>query len=98
MEIELDFHRSIAEATKNPVIIRIVPVIMDAIVKTYRDAPRTSDDHRHASEEHRAVFEAVKAKNPSRAFHAMERHLEMGHQRTLFRLRKKIPTARVKQQ
>jgi GntR family transcriptional repressor for pyruvate dehydrogenase complex len=59
MEIELDFHRSIAEATKNPVIIRIVPVIMDAIVKTYRDAPRTSDDHRHASEEHREIFEAV---------------------------------------
>jgi GntR family transcriptional repressor for pyruvate dehydrogenase complex len=96
MEIELDFHRSIAEATKNPVIIRIVPVIMDAIVKTYRDAPRTSDDHRHASEEHRAVFEAVKAKNPSRAFHAMQHHLEMGHQRTLFRLRKKKPAVRVK--
>ena len=97
MEIELDFHRSIAEATKNPVIIRIVPVIMDAIVKTYRDAPRTSDDHRHASEEHREIFEAVKARNPSRAFYAMEHHLEMGHQRTLFRLRKKsAPAVRTK--
>ena len=97
MEIELDFHRSIAEATKNPVIIRIVPVIMDAIVKTYRDAPRTSDDHRHASEEHREIFEAVKARNPSRAFYAMEHHLEMGHQRTLFRLRKKsAPAVRMK--
>jgi GntR family transcriptional repressor for pyruvate dehydrogenase complex len=97
MEIELDFHRSIAEATKNPVIIRIVPVIMDAIVKTYRDAPRTSDDHRHASEEHREIFEAVKARSPSRAFTAMEHHLEMSHQRTLFRLRKKsAPAVRMK--
>jgi GntR family transcriptional repressor for pyruvate dehydrogenase complex len=86
MEIELDFHRSIAEATKNPVIIRIVPAIIDAIVKTYRDAPRTSEDHRHASEEHRTIFNAVKAKDPSRAFNAMHHHLEMGYQRSLFRL------------
>jgi GntR family transcriptional repressor for pyruvate dehydrogenase complex len=92
MDIELDFHRSIAEATKNPVIIRIVPVIIDAIIKTYRDAPRTSEDHRHASEEHRIIFNAVKAKNPSRAFRAMQHHLEMSYQRTLFRLQgKSVP-------
>jgi DNA-binding FadR family transcriptional regulator len=36
---ELDFHRSIAEATRNPVIMRIIPIIMESIVKTYRDAP-----------------------------------------------------------
>ena len=44
MSIELEFHRSIAEATKNPVIMRIVPIIMDSIVKTYKDAPRTLVD------------------------------------------------------
>ncbi|PKL03477.1 MAG: FadR family transcriptional regulator, partial [Spirochaetae bacterium HGW-Spirochaetae-9] len=32
INVELNFHRSIAEATKNPVIIRLIPIIMDSIV------------------------------------------------------------------
>lgn len=85
MDVELAFHRSIAEATKNPVIVRIVPVIIDAIIKTYRDAPRTNEDHKHALEEHIRITEAVKARDPSAAFKAMEHHLEMSYQRTLLR-------------
>ncbi len=89
MNVELAFHRSVAEATKNPVIVRIVPVILDAIVKTYRDAPRTSEDHRHALEEHRLVLEAVKAGDPDEAFRSMEHHLEMSYKRTLLRFKDK---------
>jgi len=87
MEIELDFHRSIAEATKNPVILRIVPVIIDGIVRTYRDSPRTSEDHRIAMEEHIAVLKAIKSRKPPLAFEAMPHHLEMAHERTLRRLK-----------
>ncbi|HQJ23483.1 MAG TPA: FadR/GntR family transcriptional regulator, partial [Rectinema sp.] len=56
---ELDFHRSIAEATRNPVIMRIIPIIMESIEKTYQDAPRTSEDHRHAFEEHKLIYKAI---------------------------------------
>ncbi len=80
---ELNFHRSIAEATKNPVIIRLIPIIMDSIVKTYRDAPRTSEDHRHAFEEHRAIYEAIAARDPERSFEAMHSHLDASYRRTL---------------
>ena len=83
MNEELDFHRSIAEATKNPVIMRLVPVIMDSIVKTYRDAPRTSEDHRHALEEHTAIFKAISARDSEGAFAAMQHHLEMSYRRTM---------------
>ena len=80
---ELEFHRSIAEATENPVIMRIVPVIMDAIVKTYSDAPRTSDDHRQALLEHIKIYEGIKERDPANAFQAMSQHLENSYQRTM---------------
>ncbi|MFA6507825.1 MAG: FadR/GntR family transcriptional regulator [Treponemataceae bacterium] len=92
MNIELDFHRSIAQATKNPVILRLVPVIVDSIVKTYRDAPRTSEDHRHALEEHIEIYEAIKSGNPETAYKAMERHLEKSYHRTLSKQAAKAPT------
>jgi DNA-binding FadR family transcriptional regulator len=82
---ELDFHRSIAEATKNPVIMRLVPVIIASIIKTYRYAPRTSEDHRHALEEHMVIYKAIAAKDPEGAFAAMKHHLDMSYQRTLMR-------------
>lgn len=80
---ELEFHRSIAEATENPVIMRIVPVIMDAIVKTYSDAPRTSDDHRQALQEHIKIYEGIEERSPEKAFQAMSQHLENSYQRTM---------------
>jgi DNA-binding FadR family transcriptional regulator len=83
INVELNFHRSIAEATKNPVIIRLIPIIMDSIVKTYRDAPRTSEDHRHAFEEHRAIYEAIAARDPEKSFEAMHSHLDASYRRTL---------------
>ncbi|UCB46074.1 MAG: FadR family transcriptional regulator [Spirochaetota bacterium] len=80
---ELEFHRSIAEATENPVIMRIIPVIMDAIVKTYSDAPRTSDEHRQALLEHIKIYEGIKERDPEKAFQAMRRHIENSYQRTI---------------
>ena len=83
INVELNFHRSIAEATKNPVIIRLIPIIMDSIVKTYKDAPRTSEDHRHAFEEHRIIYEAIAARDPERSFDAMHSHLDASYRRTI---------------
>jgi GntR family transcriptional repressor for pyruvate dehydrogenase complex len=89
MRTELEFHRSIAEATENPVIMRLVPIIMDSIIKTYRDAPRTSEDHRQALVEHTQIFDAIKTRHKAEAYAAMERHLQNSYRRTLSRRRKK---------
>ncbi|MGQ9616884.1 MAG: FadR/GntR family transcriptional regulator [Spirochaetota bacterium] len=83
MGTELKFHRSIAEATKNPVIMRIIPVILDAIIKTYRDAPRTSEEHKQALEEHMEIYKGIKQKDPEKAFQAMTHHLENSYRRTM---------------
>ena len=89
MGTELEFHRSIAEATENPVIMRIVPIIMDAIIKTYRDAPRTSEDHRQALLEHTAVFTAINSRDKEGAYMTMHQHLENSYRRTLSKRLKK---------
>lgn len=87
---ELEFHRSIARATKNPVIIRIVPLIMEAIQKTYREAPRTTEDHRQALEEHQQVLAAIRSHNQEEAYQAMRQHLENSLKRTLSK--KQVPS------
>jgi DNA-binding GntR family transcriptional regulator len=66
-----------------------VPIIMDAIIKTYRDAPRTSEDHRQALIEHTEIFNAIKSRDPGGAYTAMERHLQKSYSRTLSKRRKK---------
>lgn len=83
IESELHFHRSIAEATRNPVMTRIIPVIMESIIKTYKDAPRTTEDHRLALGEHGKIYEAIAARDPEASFRAMHEHLDASYRRTL---------------
>jgi GntR family transcriptional repressor for pyruvate dehydrogenase complex len=85
VEVELEFHGGIARATQNPVIMRIVPVVVEAIVKTLRYAPRTVEDHRKAFREHSAIFAAIRDRSPQKAFLAMSRHLAASYRRTVTR-------------
>ena len=87
IDSDLAFHQSIVRAAKNAIMMRIVPVILDAIVTTYKDYPRTSADHGHALKEHRAVYEAIKKHAPDEAYQAMQRHLENSYRRTVRRLK-----------
>jgi DNA-binding FadR family transcriptional regulator len=83
VRVEQDFHSSIAKATRNPVIMRIVPVIVEAIVKSLRYAPRTPEDHRQAFREHSAILAAIREKSPEKAFRAMRLHLQASYRRTV---------------
>jgi DNA-binding FadR family transcriptional regulator len=83
LKVEQDFHVGIARASRNPVIMRIVPVIVEAIVKGLRYAPRAAEDHRQAFREHSAILDAIREKNPEMAFQAMRQHLEASYRRTI---------------
>jgi DNA-binding FadR family transcriptional regulator len=83
VRVEQEFHSSIARATQNPVIMRIVPVIVEAIVKSLRYAPRSPEDHRQAFREHSAILAAIREKSPEKAFQAMRQHLEASYRRTI---------------
>ncbi len=94
VKVELEFHGAIARATRNPVIMRVMPVIVEAIVKSLRYAPRTPEDHREALREHAAILAALRSKDPDAAYQAMLRHLEASYRRTVAigsRKRQKTP-------
>ena len=82
MSIELDFHKSIVQAARNPVLMRIVPFIVDGIIKIYQNFPRTSSEHSIALDEHKCICNAIKKRSPEEAFLAMQRHLENSYDRT----------------
>jgi DNA-binding FadR family transcriptional regulator len=63
--------------------MRIVPVIVEAIVKGLRYAPRAAEDHRQAFREHSAILGAIREKSPEKAFQAMQQHLEASYRRTI---------------
>jgi GntR family transcriptional repressor for pyruvate dehydrogenase complex len=83
VRVEQEFHSGIARATRNPVIMRIVPVIVEAIVKSLRYAPCTPEDHRQAFREHAAILAAIREKSQAKALRAMRQHLEASYRRTI---------------
>jgi len=78
-EADLRFHLSIAEATKNSVLARLMHTVSD----TMRQALRTSRMSLYTNpgnpellfEQHIAIYEAIKARNPRGARKAMNQHL-----------------------
>ncbi|WP_319416188.1 FadR/GntR family transcriptional regulator [Marispirochaeta aestuarii] len=85
MAIELDFHRSIAEASCNQIIMRVVPIILDSILNTYADSNPTIRDHGVALEEHTAVYKAIAGHDADKAFSLMQTHLKNSHERLVRR-------------
>ncbi len=83
MSVELEFHHSIAQASKNPVIMRIIPIIMDSIFRVYKDTHLTLTDHKRALDEHREIAEAISNHDGDEAERAMRHHLENSRLRSL---------------
>ncbi len=80
---EFEFHKSISHASRNPVIMRIVPIIHEAIQKTLKYAPRTTIDHKNAIIEHSKILQSIIDKDPEKSFNSMQQHLENSYRRTL---------------
>ena len=79
-QADLDLHRAIAEASRNP----LITLILDALVDFLRDVRIKATRSRRtrgvgldsAVEEHRAIVEAIVAGDPVAAAAAMRAHLE----------------------
>jgi DNA-binding FadR family transcriptional regulator len=86
MSIEMEFHRSIANASKNVIITRIIPIILESIMRTYSSAHRTGEEHAMALEEHKRIVDAIREGDASSAELAMRQHLERSSARTLAKM------------
>ncbi|MGY4830070.1 FadR/GntR family transcriptional regulator [Sphaerotilaceae bacterium SBD11-9] len=82
---DLNFHRTLAEATGNPQFIRLLEFLQQYLHEAMRvtrthEAERT-DFTSQVDAEHRAIFDAVAARDPQAARRAAVRHMLRGDQR-----------------
>ncbi len=85
-DLDANFHIVIAQATHNVVWLHMMQSIFDAMKEfqqgVWRAVYLTEEDHRLLYRHHRAVFEAIRDRNPERARDEMLTHLTFAEQRS----------------
>ena len=85
-DLDANFHVAIAQATHNVVWLHMMQSIFDAMQEFQRGVWRavyiTEEDHRLLFSQHRAVYEAIKSRDPERAREEMLAHLTFAEQRS----------------
>src|SRR6187397_2913544 len=74
---DINFHRGVADAAKNPIVGALVGMVSALYYERRRaTAERASDsDLRDAAEAHRRIYQAIRNRDPERAHRAMNDHL-----------------------
>jgi GntR family transcriptional regulator, transcriptional repressor for pyruvate dehydrogenase complex len=81
---DLDFHKTIAKATKNPIIQRLVPIINESIIQGYFETRDIPGSAQKAIKYHSLIFAAINNGDASGAQDMMQKHLEEALQDILF--------------
>lgn len=78
-EFDIAFHYAIAEATHNPLLIKLFRTLQEefgrAVSAARRQLYQGEDNPRRILEQHRKVYRAIKAHDPAKAAQAMLAHL-----------------------
>ncbi len=72
---DLAFHRTVAAAAGNPVLASMVEMVAEIFREARQDSIRYARDLRVAADEHRAIYQAIRAGDGERARRAMRDHL-----------------------
>src|SRR3954466_527829 len=74
---DINFHRSVASASGNPIVASLVEMVSALYYERRRDtATRASDsDMREAAEMHRKIYQAIRARDADEPRRAMQTHL-----------------------
>ena len=74
---DINFHRSVAAASGNPIVASLVEMVSALYYERRRDtaAGASQRDLRDAAEAHRRIYQAIRARNPDGARQAMHAHL-----------------------
>ena len=75
-QLDASFHIAIARSSGNPLIVKLVEDLRSVLEEHALAAARAPYRRRAASEEHRAVYDAIVDRDPDAAAGAMEAHLE----------------------
>jgi GntR family transcriptional repressor for pyruvate dehydrogenase complex len=80
LEKDLEFHRAIAMATKNPIINRIVPIVNQSIIQGYYQTVNVPGSTAKMIEFHQKIYDAIKDGDCDRVYGEMQHHLEQSWQ------------------
>ncbi len=72
---DVAFHRAVAAAAGNPVLAAMVEMMAEIFLEARRNSIRHARDLRVAADEHRAIYQAIRAHDPERAHRVMRDHL-----------------------
>jgi DNA-binding FadR family transcriptional regulator len=78
---DIRFHNSIAEATHNPIMNRIIPIINNGIKGGYAKTKDNPEMSEVVLADHKKIMEALLERDPDKAFQAMEHHIHYGMER-----------------
>lgn len=74
---DINFHRSVAAASGNPIVASLVEMVSALYYERRRDTAAMASDRdlRDAAEAHRTIYQAIRARDPEGARRAMHAHL-----------------------
>ena len=72
---DVRFHRTIAQASGNPILAAIMETITTALYDERRKTAERAKDRRSSLEAHKEIYRAIRAGSPAEARAAMEHHL-----------------------
>ncbi len=75
LDHDIRFHQAVAAAADNPILGTVVEMVSKMFYDLRYHTIRTAKDLRVAAEEHRSIYQAVKARDAERARTAMGQHL-----------------------
>jgi len=73
---DISFHRTLAAACGNPILMTLVDMASELFREQRRRSIGRARDFKEAASEHRAIYQAIRARNPEAARKAMTDHLQ----------------------
>lgn len=75
-ELDFQLHTRIVESVGNPIYLSLYESISDLLLESRRRTARIAAVRRRAHQDHLAILEALRDRDPEAAAHAMQDHLE----------------------
>ena len=72
---DIRFHRAVAAACRNPILASLVEMVSALFYEQRRKTVHYGNDLKDSAHAHRAIYHAIRARDPKRARAAMNEHL-----------------------
>ncbi|MGI8671719.1 MAG: FadR/GntR family transcriptional regulator [Luteitalea sp.] len=78
---DIKFHRAVATAAGNPILASLVEMVSGIFYEHRRKTASLGSDLKEAADLHRAIYNALRSREPERARRMMDEHLDLARQR-----------------